>query len=325
MNRTVPLPRPSARLRRSSTARLIGALTASLAIVPLAACATNAPPASSPTESTTTPSASSTPEPVTIEELASLEEQFDAQLGVYAIDTGTGAEAVWNADERFAYASTFKALAAAALLDDVGVDGLEERVTFTRDDLVTYSPVTEQHVDTGMTLGEVADAAVRYSDNTAGNLLLEALGGPHGFDEALAELGDDVTVAERWETELNTAVPGDERDTSTPRALATDLRTFALGDVLSDDEESVLQEWLTGTTTGDELIRAELPSEWVVGDKSGAGQYGTRNDIGIVWPTDGAPIVIAVMSDRGDTGDADAEYDNAIIAKAAAATIAALR
>ncbi len=111
------------------------------------------------------------------EEFTQLENEFNAQLGVYAMDTGTNQTIEYRPQERFAYSSTFKPLAAAILLEQNNIEDLEKSVTYTEDDLVTYSPVTEKHVDTGMTLLEISEAAIRKSDNTAGNLLLDALGG----------------------------------------------------------------------------------------------------------------------------------------------------
>jgi len=251
-----------------------------------------------------------------------LENEYDARLGVYAIDTGSGETIAYRADERFAYTSTFKALASGAVLLQNSIEEIDEVISYSAEDLVTYSPITEKHVSTGMTLRDIMDAAIRYSDNTAGNLLLEQLGGPEGFEAALRQIGDTVTQADRYETELNEAVPGDDRDTSTARALATSLNAFALGDVLPKDKQTILTDMLRGNTTGDELIRAAVPEGWTVGDKTGAGSYGTRNDIAIVWPPEGDPVVLAVLSSR-DTQDA--EYDNALIAKAAEAALSALR
>ncbi|TDC28706.1 class A beta-lactamase, partial [Micromonospora sp. KC213] len=251
-----------------------------------------------------------------------LEQRFDATLGVYAIDTGTGRTLAHRPDERFAYASTVKALAAGALLDVTSDAELDRVVRYRRADLVTYSPITEQHVDSGMTLRAVADAAVRYSDNTAANLIFAELGGPDGFERRLREIGDTVTEPARIETALNEAAPGDVRDTSTPRAMATSLRAYALGDALSDADRAVLVDWLRRNTTGAKLIRAGVPADWQVGDKTGSGGYGTRNDIAVLWPPQGAPIVLAVLS-RRDTKDAG--YDDALIAEAARLVVGALR
>ena len=251
-----------------------------------------------------------------------LEGQFDARLGVYAVEIETETSISYRADERFAFASTYKALAAGAMLKQKEMDDLDQIITYTKDDLVKYSPITEKHTDKGMSLREIVDAAIRYSDNTAGNLLFKELGGPAGFEAALREIGDTVTESERLEPDLNLTVPGETRDTSTPRALAASLQAFAVGDMLSSEKKALLNDWLAGNTTGDHLIRAGVPEAWAVGDKSGAASYGTRNDIAIVRPPDRSPIVIAILSDRRSK---DAEYDDALIAEAAKAVINALK
>lgn len=256
------------------------------------------------------------------EKFAQLEGEFDARIGIYAIDTGTNQTVEFRPDERFAYSSTFKVLAAAILLKQNDIKDLEKVVTYNKDDLVTYSPVTKKHVDTGMTLLEISEAAIRKSDNTAGNLLLEALGGPEKFEQALRDIGDDVTQPERYETELNEFTPGNKRDTSTPRAMAANLNKVALGNFLPKDKRELLIDLMKGNATGDTLIRAGVPEDWKVADKSGAGSYGTRNDIAIVWPPNREPIVIAIMSRHNKK---DAEYNDALVAKAAKITLNALK
>ncbi|GGT59770.1 beta-lactamase [Streptomyces kurssanovii] len=240
---------------------------------------------------------------------------------MYAVDTGSGRTVTHRADERFAYCSTHKALTAAAVLDQNSLAGLDKVVRYTRDDLVDHSPVTEKHVDSGMTLRAVCDAAVRYSDNTAANLLFDELGGPKAFQATLAALGDTTTHADRLETALNEATPGDIRDTSTPRALAGDLREYVLGDTLDADKKALLTHWLKGNTTGDDLIRAGVPDTWQVGDRTGAGSYGTRNAIAVAWPPEAAPLVIAILSSRAAE---DAEYDDRLVARATEVVVAAL-
>ncbi|UVS77356.1 class A beta-lactamase [Actinokineospora sp. UTMC 2448] len=294
--------------------RGLAAATAALALA--TGCTTTAEPAP-PTTATTTP-VTTTAAPVSRDgEFAALEQRFDARLGVYAIDTGSGSEVAFRADDRFAYASTFKALAVGAILR-AGTD-LDRVIRYDRDDLVPNSPITGEHTE--MTVRALCDAAIRFSDNTAANLLLTELGGPSGFTEAMRAVGDRTLRADRYEIELNTAVPGDDRDTSTPRALATTLRAFTLGDALPEDRREILVEMLRGNTTGAKLIRAGAPDGWIVGDKTGAGAYGTRNDIAVLWPPDRAPIVMAVMTTRPTP---DAEYRDALVAEAAEVAIAAL-
>jgi beta-lactamase class A len=308
-------------------ARLVA--TASLAVVLLAGCGTPAAPA--PTAPPAAgPSASAAPavdQAAADTAFAALEGRFGARLGVHAVDTGTGAEVSWRADERFAYASTIKAPLVAALLDRVGVAGMERAVPIEAADILSYAPVTETRVGGTMTLRELADAAMTRSDNTAANLLLEALGGPAELDAALTALGDDMTVVSRTEPDLNEATPGDDRDTTTPRAGAAYLRAYALGDpgALADpldaDERALLTGWLKATQTGATLVRAELPADWTVGDKSGSGAYASRGDIAVIWRPDAAPIVIAIHSSK-DQQDADA--DDALISGAAKAAVEAL-
>lgn len=288
-----------------------------LATLPLVACAQADGKASPPS---THPTAAPRPQTSTkppLAEFKALERKYGARLGVYAVNTGDGREVSYRDGERFAYASTFKALAAGAVLRKYSLDGMSKVIRYSKDDLVANSPVTEKHVDTGMTLGELCDAAVRYSDNTAGNLLFDALGGPKGLERALREAGDTVTRVERREPDLNQWTPGAVRDTTTPRALAQDLRAFVLGDRLRTAERAQLTRWLRTNTTGGELIRAGVPKDWAVGDKTGAGGvYGIRNDIAVVWPPDSAPIVMAIVSNRAAR---DADYDNKLIAEAAEA------
>ncbi|MQY18920.1 class A beta-lactamase [Nocardia macrotermitis] len=250
-----------------------------------------------------------------------LESRFGARLGVFALDTGSGHTVEYRADERFAFCSTFKALEAGAILTTADAAALDRRITYTATDLTEYAPITRQHVADGMTVRELMDAAVRYSDNTAANLLFGQLGGPAGFQRALRSLGDQVTRSDRLETALSDATPGDPRDTSTPRTFATDLRAYVLGTVLSADNRALLTTMLRTNTTGTGLIRAGVPADWVVGDKTGNGDYGTRNDIAVLWPPHRAPIVLAVMSTRHNHDDS---FDNALVAQATNAAVTAL-
>ncbi|MFD8802127.1 class A beta-lactamase [Streptomyces atroolivaceus] len=305
--------------RRAALATLAG-----IAASTLPGCAepaSSGPPPPGPPPSASAPSRTTPAEPRTERAFAEMERKYDARLGVYALDTGSGRTVTHRPDERFAYASTCKALLAGAVLDRNSLRELDRLVRYGRDDLVSHSPVTERHVATGMSLRELCDATVRYSDNAAANLLFRELGGPRGLQDALRGLGDDVTRCDRYEVALSDAVPGDLRDTSTPRALADDLRAYVLGTTLPTDKRAVLTDWLKRNTTGDHTIRAGTPDGWQVGDKTGTGGYGTRNDIAIVWPPDRAPIALAVLS-RRDTKDA--ERDDALLARAAEVTFDAL-
>ncbi|MDT0445440.1 class A beta-lactamase [Streptomyces johnsoniae] len=293
-----------------------------LALAALPACGQETTRSASPSVPATAPAVVSSSAESAEEEFRELEREFDARLGVYALDTGTGREVAFQADERFAYASTFKALAVGAVLQEYGLDGMNEVVTYSDDDLIANSPVTENFVDTGMSLRELCAATLWYSDNTAANLLFDALGGPEGLEAILEEHGDDVTEMDRYEPDLSEGRPGDIRDTSTPQAMAGSLRAFLLGDALDNDERQLLRQWMETNTTGETLISAGLPDDWTVADKSGTAGYGGRNNIAVVWPDDGGnPIVLAVMSSRDEE---NAERDDALIARAASAAAEAL-
>ncbi|WP_369069622.1 class A beta-lactamase [Kineococcus terrestris] len=308
------VPKPAALV----PAALVLVLAGCGAAVPDGEPATSAPATTSSTAPATPPATpDATPDDAAAQErFAALEEEFDARLGLFALDTGSGRVLAHRADERFAFASTVKALAAGAVLAATTDEELDAVVTWDEADLVPHSPVTERRTRDGLPLREVARAAVTVSDNTAANVLLERLGGPAGLEADLRALGDATTEVEDVEPALNDVVPGQVANTSTPRALAEALRAYALGGALDDGDRAQLLEWLRGNETGDEMVRAGVPDGWVVGDKTGrSGDYGNLNDVAVVHPPgDRAPWVLAVLTDRPDV---DAEPDPALVAGAA--------
>jgi beta-lactamase class A len=227
--------------------------------------------------------------------VADLESVHGGRLGVCVVDVATGRRIEHRANERFAMSSTYKFLAAAFVLMRVerGEDTLGRRIHYSKDVLVPYSPVTQQHVgDDGMTLGELCEAAMTQSDNTAGNLILESFGGPPQFTRFARLLGDDVTRLDRVEPDVNEATPGDPRDTTTPGAMADNVRKIVLGDGLSPLSRDQLSTWMVANKTGDKRLRAGIPGGWRVGDKTGSGGYGDTNDIAVIWPPDRDPIIV---------------------------------
>jgi beta-lactamase class A len=230
-------------------------------------------------------------------QLAEIEKASGGRLGVGVLDTGNGRRAGHREDERFPLCSTFKFLAAALVLArvDQRKEQLERRVVYGRRDLVTHSPVTEKHADgTGMTVAQLCEATLTLSDNTAANLLLHSFGGPKGLTAFMRSIGDTKTRLDRFETALNEARPGDLRDTTTPAAMSRSMQKILLGDILRQPSRAQLLQWLDGNKTGDERIRAGLPADWKVGDRTGSGQNGTTNDIAILRPPGRAPILLSV-------------------------------
>jgi beta-lactamase class A len=229
--------------------------------------------------------------------LAAIEAREGGRLGVAILDAETGSKLEHRSDERFPMCSTFKLLAAAAALKrvDEGVERLDRKIAYGPSDLLDYAPIAKAHVaDGGMTLGDLCAAAIDWSDNTAANLILEVIGGPAGFTQFARSLGDSDTRLDRNEPSLNAATPGDERDTTTPRAMARDMRQALLGDLLSEASLRQLEGWLIDDKVGDKRLRAGLPPSWRIGDKTGSGDHGTANTIAILWPPNRQPIIAAV-------------------------------
>jgi len=254
--------------------------------------------------------------------LRALEMRSGGRLGVAARRHGDGMAIGYRAAERFAFCSTFKGIAVPAVLNRSEAEPalLHHRIIYAKDRLVPYSPVTERHVGTGMTVAALCAAALQHSDNTAANLIIELLGGTAAVTRFARSIGDTVFRLDRTETALNSAIPGDPRDTTTPAAMMCDLDLLALGPLLAPPQRAQLIAWMKGNTTGDKRIRAAVPG-WVVADKTGTGAYGTTNDIGIARPARGAPIVMAIYFTQ-PAPDAEARDD--VVADAARIVVRAL-
>jgi beta-lactamase class A len=230
------------------------------------------------------------------ESFGALEAESGGRLGIAVFDTRSGDVIGHRAEERFPMCSTFKLLAAAAVLAkaDASKEQLTRRFAIEAKDILDYAPVTKQHVGAdGMSLAELCEAAVTLSDNTAANLILASLGGPDAITQYARSLGDSMTRLDRIEPELNTADPGDPRDTTTPAAMARNVAELATGTVLSLPSREQLIAWLVGCKTGYAKLRAGFPNSWRVGDKTGAGAHGTSNDVAVIWPAGRPPLVVA--------------------------------
>ncbi len=243
-------------------------------------------------------------------QLAALEQAAGGRLGVAAWRQGSELRVAYRADERFPLASTFKAmLAGAVLARSVSQPGLlDQHVRYEKKELVTYSPITEKHLADGMSVADLCAATLQYSDNSAANFLMTLLGGPQAVTAFARSIGNTVFQLERWETELNSAIPGDVRDTASPASMAHSLQQLLLGNSLPAPQRQQLDAWMRGNTTGDKRIRAGVPAGWQVADKTGSGAYGSVNDIGVAYPPSGAPLVIAVYYTR-EQKNADTNQD----------------
>lgn len=231
-----------------------------------------------------------------------IETQLDARVGLAIHDTGTGTRWHYNAHQRFPMTSTFKVLACGALLarSDISATDLSRQVLISRSDIVTYSPVTTGWIGQRISLDTLCATTMRTSDNTAANKVLQALGGPAAITEFLRSIGDDVTRLDRWETELNDAAPGDRRDTTTPAAMSHTLKKLLLGDALSMSAKTKLTQWMVANEVGEPLLRAGIPNNWRIGDRTGAGNHGSRGIVAIIWPPDQAPLIAVIYITQTD-------------------------
>lgn len=237
-------------------------------------------------------------------DLASIEARVGGRLGAFALDTGSERTLSLRADERFAMCSVFKWLLAGAVLAaaDRGELALTDSLVYRPDQLLEHSPVTAAH--SSLAIDTLAEAAVTVSDNTAANLLLARLGGPAAVTAFARSLGDTVTRLDRNEPALNEDLPGDPRDTSSPRAMVASLRGALVGTALSSTSRGRLLGLLRGCSTGAARLRAGLPTGWLVGDKTGTGGRNAVNDVAIAHPPGRAPILMAVF-----TSDSEASVD----------------
>jgi beta-lactamase class A len=238
--------------------------------------------------------------------VTAMEARHHAYAGLYAVDVDTGRSVSHRADDPFAMCSTFKTYASARVLQKAaaGELALSDAVSIQPEDIVANSPVTGAHVGQNMTIGELCQAALQRSDNAAGNWLLRIIGGPSRITDFARSIGDERTRLDRWETALNTAIPGDPRDTSTPHALGEGYRKLLTGDALGGAERKHLEDWMRGNETSS--LRAGLLPRWTSADKTGSGDYGSTNDVGVAYSPNGQRVLLSFLA-RSQTDDPKAE------------------
>lgn len=268
--------------------------------------------------------ASADPEPdprEPFDRLDALERRYDAYIGLFATNIETGRTIARRDGDPFAMCSTFKAYAAARVLQKVqrGELDLRQLVFIDPERLLPNSPVTAPQAGDSVPLAELCAAAVQHSDNAAANLLLKEIGGPSAITDFARTIGDDRSRLDRWETELNTAIPGDPRDTSTPRALGLGIQKLIAGTVLGESQRQQLEDWMRGNMTS--TMRAGLPPGWTTADKTGTGDYGSTNDVGVAYGPDGQRLLLSLMT-RSRSRDPDAHPLRPLIAKATGSLVA---
>lgn len=255
------------------------------------------------------------------EKLQALETSAGGRLGISAVDTTNNTELQYHADERFALGCTAKVLGVGAILQKSINDKqlLNQHVTYTKDDVVIHSPITEKHINEGMTISKLCEAAIIVSDNTAMNLLIKKLkpaeqGKPEDVTAFARSIGDkDFNITQWWPKEAYTD-PNSIDNTTTPAAMKKSLQDLAFGQILPPSQQKELLTWLKHNQTGNARIRAGVPKGWIVGDKTGTGAtYGATNDIGIIWPPKCQPLIVAVYFKQNEK---DAAPQSRVVASA---------
>jgi beta-lactamase class A len=242
--------------------------------------------------------------------ITAYERETGGRAGLYAENLSTGRKIGWRADERFVMCSTFKASLAAFVLArvDRGEERLDAMVPFGDKDLQPYAPVARQHLaKSEMSIAQMCEGAVEFSDNTCANLLLARSGGPAALTAFCKSNGDTVTQLDHYEPELNWSPPGDPHDTTTPAAMAGNLQRFVLGKVLSPGSRERLTGWMLGSKTGDKRLRAGLPKDWKIGDKTGNNGKDACGDIAVVWPKPDVAVVVCAYTQGGTPSPAQTE------------------
>ena len=236
----------------------------------------------------------------TTQDLKKVEDKYDANVGVYALNTATDEEITFNEDKRFAYASTFKALSSAMLLEKTPHNKLNKKVHVSKEDIVPYSPVLEKFINKDITIKKLIEATMLYSDNTANNMIIEELGGYKEVNKRLKSLDDKTTKPSRMEPELNNYDPKNNRDTSTPQAFGKTLNKLINDGRLSKENKTFLIDLMINNKSGDTLIKKGAPKNFKVADKSGqAITYASRNDVAFVYPKgESKPIVLVIFTNK---------------------------
>lgn len=265
-------------------------------------------------------------------------QKSDAVIGVTAIHLESGERISVRGSQHFPMGSVYKFPIALAVLKrvDSGALSLEQPITIEPHQFAPggYSPIRDDAKGKAVTLtvGELLEAMVDWSDNTATDVLLELIGGPRTVSTRMAELGAARVRVDRSETEIHRDLkqpgyedryPADVRDSATPDAMADLLRTFWLGrDGLSRESHALLVKHMTNSPTGHRKLRAALPEGWTLAHKSGQ-MPRTSNDAGILISPDGKQhIAIAIFATNAKDDAKIVDADIVAVTRAVLAQLA---
>ncbi len=250
----------------------------------------------------------------THKKFAQLEKTFNGKIGVYVIDTNSNKIIAYRTNTLFPMQCTYRIIAIGALLkqSDINDKLLNEKIHYSKKNFVFWHPVTGEHVQTGMTLKALAQAAITYGDSTAINLITKKLGGYATINKFAHGLNNKTYNIKHYEPDLNSN-PMNRDDSSTPKEMALSLKKLTLGNILKQPKRHLLIKWMRNSTTGYRRIRAGVPVGWAVADKTGSGSHGVANDIALVWSPACKPIVLAIYTIKNKRS---AKWQDNIIANA---------
>lgn len=239
--------------------------------------------------------------------LRKIETQYGGKIGVYTINRNNWKNFSFQSSFYFPVCSTYKILVVGAILEqDIKHKGLlNEKVRITPESISGYSPITKKHIDKTMTIADLCHASI-LSDNTATNLLIKKLGGLKKLRQFGLSLNDHATKIADTEPEINKVSLRTNLNKTTPKIMARDINKLAFSnDVLDKKHRLLFKKWLRDNETGDNRIAAVIPNHWEVGDKTGTCEYGTTNDVAIIWPQDNRAIAMSIFYTQADK-DSDA-------------------
>lgn len=259
------------------------------------------------------------PDATGIARLRALEREANGRLGAFVLDPVRGTAFGWRHDERFAHASSFKLSLAAMMLagGDAGRIDLDEILRWTKDDMIPSSPVTQAHLERGLSVRDLAHATLVTSDNTAANVLMRRFGGPARMTAFWRSIDDGTSRLDRYEPELNAIPPGTQLDTTTPAAMATTVAALVNGTVLAESSRALLKAWMTEVATGQSRLRSGFPVGWTSGDKTGTGISETTRiyvDLAFGGPAGRAPLIVTGYFEPARRTDAIDPYAVAVLA-----------
>jgi beta-lactamase class A len=259
-------------------------------------------------------------------------------LGFGLMNLESGQSWTWNGERRFPMQSVFKmAVAAAALAEvDAGRLSLDEAISIGAKDLSPpRSPIADAWPGRKVySAGELLEAAVSDSDNTAADVLMKRIGGPGAVSGWLQSQKIEEVRVDRYERELQPNALGmasfrpawkgaafeaalatvplaqrqaaaeaylrDPRDTATPRGMIVFLSRLDAGELLSPASTRRLVTIMASSPRGPERLKAGLPQGVFFTHKIGTGRsFGGRtsayNDVGIFTLADKRSYAIAAF------------------------------